>query len=55
MLVPLAPKSQEAADALYVNTVENLYNGLVNHLMKDHSQAGDQEKKAAEIWYNMFK
>lgn len=51
----LSPESQDAADALYVNTVENLYNGLVNHIMKDHSQAPEQEKKAANIWFGMFK
>ena len=51
----LLPDSQNAADALYVNTVENLYNGLVNHIAKDHSQAPEQEKQAATIWHGMFK
>ncbi|MGV8094325.1 MAG: hypothetical protein AB2L24_20900 [Mangrovibacterium sp.] len=54
-LTNLLSENRETVDEFYIKTVENLYAGLVNHLMKDHSEAPEMEKKAAAIWFAMVK
>jgi len=52
-LVLLPGESQKAADQLYVNTVVNLYSGLVNHLEKNQSSTSNKERRISSIWISL--